>query len=565
MTNTRQQEMERFEKTLKEHGQWIQNSQAIHEDNQAAIAQLNLQLQSMFENLKNQLDEFQGRTIQNSVQEPRLARLGRLDFPKFNGEDVDGWIYKCNHFFLVDKTPEQSKVQFAIVNLEGLALRWHQGFVASQDRPIEAIPWADYVRSITARFSDNLWEDAMEEIKNLQQTGSLSDYCNAFDNLMTKVVLSKEYTASLFVGGLKPEIRCLVKVFRPRTLREAYAMAKQQDNVHTTLFGTKKVGSSLSSHSANTSSFTPRNSTVSATLPTPPNKSLKTVRRLSTKEADEKRARGECFFCPEKYSATHKCKNRQLFVIEILDDDNCEGDEEQVEIVDVERQQLESVIRPHISIHAISGIPSYSTMRVIGYIGTRKLHILIDSGSTHNFINERLSIKLQGSTCAVPSMRVTVANGHPICCGQICKKFKWMMQGSWFEADMYLIPLESYDMVLGIQWLSALGDIVWNFKNLGMEFQFNGIKQVLKGITNSGVSLCSVEKMDQMLGHPDQLIESQMFSLQLLTVEGQSVHSSQVSNVIVDPRIAKLLKQFEDVFQEPKSLPPTRDCTIQFF
>ncbi|KAJ0755715.1 putative retrotransposon gag domain-containing protein [Helianthus annuus] len=209
MANTRQQEMEKLEKTLKEHANSIQNSQLLQEDNRNAIAQLNLNLQSMFDTLNQQLTTLQASSSQHTThhQDQRIARLGRLDFPKFNGEDVDGWIYKCNHFFLVDKTPENVKVQFAIINLEGIALRWHQGYLASQNRPVELITWDEYVRSITARFSDNLWEDAMEELKNLQQIGSLEDYCNSFDSLMTKVTLSEKYAASLFVGGGGAEAR----------------------------------------------------------------------------------------------------------------------------------------------------------------------------------------------------------------------------------------------------------------------------------------------------------------------------------------------------------------------
>ncbi|KAJ0622270.1 putative retrotransposon gag domain-containing protein [Helianthus annuus] len=216
--------MDKLEKTLKEHAQSIKNSQTLQEDNRTAINQLNLNLQTMFDSLKQQLESFQlqnnnNNHIQMHHHDQRLSRIGRLDFPKFNGDDVDGWIYKCNHFFLFDKTPENMKIQFAVINLEGVALKWHQGYLSSSNRPIELIPWDEYVRSITTRFSEDLWEDAMEELKNLQQSGSLDEYCNSFDLLMTKVTLSEEYAASLFVGGLKPEIRCLVKVFRPNIER----------------------------------------------------------------------------------------------------------------------------------------------------------------------------------------------------------------------------------------------------------------------------------------------------------------------------------------------------------
>jgi len=43
---------------------------------------------------------------------------------------------------------------------------------------------------------------------------------------------------------------------------------------------------------------------------------------------------------------------------------------------------------PHISIHTIDRINTYQTIRVTGKVKKRRpLHILIDSGSTHNFLD----------------------------------------------------------------------------------------------------------------------------------------------------------------------------------
>nr|GEU34614.1 transposon Ty3-I Gag-Pol polyprotein [Tanacetum cinerariifolium] len=61
---------------------------------------------------------------------------------------------------------------------------------------------------------------------------------------------------------------------------------------------------------------------------------------------------------------------------------------------------------PQISIHALNGLPSYSTMRIKGVMGNRQLHILVDSGSTHNFIDVKLARKLQCSVKDIPSFNV---------------------------------------------------------------------------------------------------------------------------------------------------------------
>lgn len=52
-----------------------------------------------------------------------------------------------------------------------------------------------------------------------------------------------------------------------------------------------------------------------------------------------------------------------------------------------------------------------------------------------------------------------VANGKELKCKYICKDFNWRMQGQEFITDVYVLPLESYDLILGVQWLVNLGDI----------------------------------------------------------------------------------------------------------
>ncbi|XP_076905868.1 putative mitochondrial protein AtMg00860 [Bidens hawaiensis] len=43
------------------------------------------------------------------------------------------------------------------------------------------------------------------------------------------------------------------------------------------------------------------------------------------------------------------------------------------------------------------GVASYSTMKVTGSIGIKPLHILIDSISTNNFLDERIASKMSSS------------------------------------------------------------------------------------------------------------------------------------------------------------------------
>lgn len=50
------------------------------------------------------------------------ARISKVEFPCFDGKNVRDWLYKCDQFFLLDDTPDSSKVRLASIHLEGLAL-----------------------------------------------------------------------------------------------------------------------------------------------------------------------------------------------------------------------------------------------------------------------------------------------------------------------------------------------------------------------------------------------------------------------------------------------------------
>ena len=55
------------------------------------------------------------------------------------------------------------------------------------------------------------------------------------------------------------------------------------------------------------------------------------------------------------------------------------------------------------------------------------------------------------------------------------------MQGSLFQAEVYIINLEIYDLILGGEWLSTLGEIKWNFSKLSMVFEVEGEEMKLQG------------------------------------------------------------------------------------
>uniref|UniRef100_A0A803N9K6 Uncharacterized protein n=1 Tax=Chenopodium quinoa TaxID=63459 RepID=A0A803N9K6_CHEQI len=127
------------------------------------------------------------------------------------------------------------------------------------------------------------------------------------------------------------------------------------------------------------------------------------------------------------------------------------------------KQEVEELECAHISMQAMDGMATFQTMRIVGHHGKKKLQLLLDSGSTHNFIDLDKALKLDCKVESIPPLWVKVADGNQIQCSQIIKGFTWKKQGADFTAGVFLLPLSGSDLALGIQWFIQLGPVLWDF------------------------------------------------------------------------------------------------------
>ncbi|KAL0313875.1 UNVERIFIED_CONTAM: hypothetical protein Sangu_2231900 [Sesamum angustifolium] len=117
-------------------------------------------------------------------------KCSKVEFLKFDGDDLRGWVFKCEQFFEVDDTPSDAKVKLAAVHIEGRALQWHQVYMKSK-LTREVPNWEEYVRALYDRFGTKLYDDPMAEFMNLKQVGTVQDYLDKFDELLNRVDLSE--------------------------------------------------------------------------------------------------------------------------------------------------------------------------------------------------------------------------------------------------------------------------------------------------------------------------------------------------------------------------------------
>ena len=118
--------------------------------------------------------------------------------------------------------------------------------------------------------------------------------------------------------------------------------------------------------------------------------------------------------------------------------------------------------------------------------------MLIDSGSTHNFVKQAIVERLQLSVSGTPRFQVFIGNGDFLLYTQRYPGAPIVLRGHTFTTDLFVFPIEGPVMVLGIQWLQSLGRISHDYLASTMEFWKDGAKVLLTrtdGITPTLVSL----------------------------------------------------------------------------
>ena len=76
---------------------------------------------------------------------------------------------------------------------------------------------------------------------------------------------------------------------------------------------------------------------------------------------------------------------------------------------------------------------------------------------------------------------------------------KLLLQDQEIITDFFLLPIDDYEVVLGIEWLTTLGDVSWNFSKLIMKFYYKGKQIILCGKHGSNVTTISTQRMEKVL------------------------------------------------------------------
>lgn len=374
-----------------------------------------------------------GKTL--NVQSSHSHFHPKMELPlfDFDGHNPREWIRKCDKFCLVHQIEDRQKTYLAEMYWEGKVDTWYQSLKLTRGR----ISWKELSTLLIKRFEDKGVMDEIEVGVCFQQHGSVREYQEHFENLRTLLLiknprLPEDYFVSSFVSGLREDLKPTVRMMKPPSLLEAFEVAILQEQA--VELSARKFKASVKWNGDPGGPSQKANSGKATAITNP--KAVETnagePKRISAQEVHRRRNLGLCFKFGDKYGFGHQCSLKGSSFM-ILDE------EDDLEPLDVTEDLEEEVIAGtelDVCLNALSDKLTRNTITLFGVIRNTPTRILIDTGSTHSYINCQLAADLELQQRKTQSFVVTLADGKKAVSKARCPGVNWDIHGYKFSYSL---------------------------------------------------------------------------------------------------------------------------------
>ncbi|KAJ4745297.1 polyprotein [Rhynchospora pubera] len=479
-----------------------------------------------------------------------------MEFPHYDGGDPLTWRMNCEYYFDMYGVPEMYKSRMAVLNFSEDMHDWFKCLAVGPNN----MAWDKLVKEVMSRYQYNTIKHPVDEFKRVHQLGRVDGYIKKFEKarcrlLMVKPHLDEEFFIAGFVSGLKEELKHTVMMFEQKDLQGVYNCAIRVEAAHESQ--NKKAKEVVRNPKFQKLNFTKSRNDVEKKenqwqKPWQPN----TNNNYQGMTFQQRRALGLCDKCNEKYFSGHKCATKTLNLIDENHDvvvEEISDDEELAQKKETKATGEDEVEQAIISMYS-SNKNKVSSMKFKGYIGEIPMCALLDSGSTHSFVNPELVNELQLAVQHTNPMVVMVANDQKMVTDTKCDALQFNIQGHQFEKDMRQLNVQGYDIVLGLDWLVKLGPMKIDWGKGSIEFNQGG-KEVKLQVKEeiSEVQMVSEVDVDKELKKGSELLIAHLFEINEVGETSSNVR----------PELKEVLETFQAVFEEPKGLPPFRGIDHQ--
>nr|GEU84831.1 retrotransposon-related protein [Tanacetum cinerariifolium] len=171
--------------------------------------------------------------------------------------------------------------------------------------------------------------------------------------------------------------------------------------------------------------------------------------------------------------------------------------------------------------------------------------------STHNFVRPDVVEWMRLPLQATKAFKVYIGNGETLLCENVCSRVSLHMHGLVMKIDLYVLPMQGPDVLLGIQWLQKLGKVTHDYAQQIMEFTLLDTKYTLKGDESLRMKKISLHQMQSLLKTEDVygVYECHGFA----TSDEGGHETSTVSTNSGPPELEQLLAWLDSLFQKDSS------------
>ncbi|MCH92914.1 retrotransposon gag protein, partial [Trifolium medium] len=335
--------------------------------------------------------------------------------------DPAGWISRAEIYFRVQETPPEIKVSLAQVCMEGSTIHFFNSIV---DEDL-TLTWEGLKEALLERYGGIGEGDVYEQLTALRQKGTVEEYITEFEYLTAQIPrLPDKQFQGYFLHGLRGEIRGKVRslavlgsMSRAKLLQVARMVEREvkgdigsgySRGSRSSGYGFK-AGGNGSGRTGNSDwvmvkGGQERGPTVGDKGGIGPkhdkpaqNENRRSGARdrgfshLTYPELLERKQKGLCFKRGGPFHPMHQCPDKQLRVL-IVEEGDEEPGREQILAVEVDEDEEEA--EGEISVMSFMNLNEQAkmkpqTMMLQGRIHEVPVLILIDSGATHNFIDQK--------------------------------------------------------------------------------------------------------------------------------------------------------------------------------
>ncbi|XXG82454.1 hypothetical protein AAC387_Pa10g0401 [Persea americana] len=409
----------------------------------------------------------------------RFKKIGPLPFSgTTDPEAAEKWIKQVNKTFLAMNCPEDQKLPLTAFILQGEAEHWYEALVTGYRTARQALTWAEFEREFDDKFiPKHVWDRKKREFQNLQQGSmTVAQYDMKWTQLSRyapTLISTEEDKITRFIEGLRPGLRREVEMAEKPTLAETIRFAYKSEES-----ATRDQRAREASRVGPTSSSRPpalqqqQAKRLKSNVPTPVSVPICAYCNRRHPMGQCRFKSGACFNCGDMGHKVAECPRPDRRKHQII------SAQPQVQQKSLATQQKPPTARPQqagnkprnysggaqiprmpAQAYAITDQDPEATNEVVEgtlLIEGLSARVLFDSGSTLSFVTPHFASHFStppSSTISV--ITVTAAMGNVSETDKVYLRSKIQIGDHTFLADLVVLGMHDYDVILGMDWLAA--------------------------------------------------------------------------------------------------------------